>query len=188
MRLLFQTCFWTGVILTVVSFVLGRLFDFLNIDGDLDIPGEVSFMTVSPLKPIVILTFITVFGGVGIMSMEKRDFISSLLIALAAAFILSYVVYRFIVVPLYRAQNTSSVSQSELIGHEASAALEMEGENFGKILYSVNGNIYTGPARSIDGVRIKRGEKVVIERIENNIFWVGSHIERNKRSEECEFF
>jgi len=167
-----------------VSFVLGRLFDFLNIDGDLDIPGEISFMTVSPLKPIVVLTFITVFGGVGIMSMERWDSISSLLIALATAFTLSYVIYRFIVVPLYRAQNTSSVSQKELIGHEASAALDMEGESFGKIIYSLNGNIYTSPARSIDGVKIRRGEKVVIEKIENNIFWVRAHTEKNKRSEE----
>lgn len=187
-RAIFVTSFWTGVIMTVVSFVLGRIFDFLNIDGDIDIQGHMSFMTISPLKPIVILTFITVFGGTGIMSMERWGSIISLFIALAAAFLVSFAVYRFIVVPLYRAQNTSAVSQKELIGHEANAALEMEGESFGKIIYIVNGNTYTSPAKSIDGARINRGERVVIEKIENNVFWVRSQIDKKERSEANEFF
>lgn len=179
-KAIFAISFWTGVIMTVVSFVLGRIFDFFDIDGDIDIQGHMSFMTVSPLKPIVILTFITVFGGAGLMSMERWGSISSLFIALAAAFLVSFAVYRFIVVPLYRAQNTSAISQKELIGREANVALGMEGESFGKIIYIVNGNTYTSPAKSIDGAKISRGEKVVIEKIENNVFWVRSRIDKKE--------
>lgn len=182
MRSLFLTCFWTGVILAIVSFVLGRLFDFIDIDGDLDIQGGTPFMTVSPLKPIIIVTFITVFGGVGVMSMESWSSMISLFIALIAAFFVSYIVYRWIVVPLYRAQNTSTIFQKELVGHEACATLGMVGESFGKITYLINGNTYTSPARSIDGARINTGDKVVIVKIENNIFWVRSHI-KNKEEE-----
>ena len=36
MLMLFQVCFVTGVLYTVISFVLGHLLDFADVDGDFD--------------------------------------------------------------------------------------------------------------------------------------------------------
>lgn len=185
MLLLFQVCFLTGVLYTVISFILGHLLDFagvdghidthvdMHVDGHIDVGGHLSGAGVSPIKPITIAAFVTVFGGTGMILM--RDNYGSLLSAVIAAalgFIVSFILYRFIVVPLYKAQNTSAVSQIELIGGLAHTALTMTGNSFGKINYTVEGNTYSAPAKSIDGVAIAKGAPVVIIDIKKNVFYV----------------
>lgn len=170
---LFRVCFFTGALFTVLSFLLGRLLDFADFDGDLDLDGDMPGLTVSPLKPIVIVSFITVFGGVGLMT-EQAGLSPTLmlLVALGAAVIVAWGIYRFVVVPLYRAQNTSSVSQQELIGRTATISLRIKNDGFGSIAYVVNGNSYNAPAKSVDGTDIERGAEVVIVRLERNVYYV----------------
>ncbi|MDF2519994.1 MAG: hypothetical protein K0R84_622 [Clostridia bacterium] len=189
MLLLFQVCFYTGVFYTVISFILGHLLDFagvdgdvdvdvdvdmdIDIDGDIDVDGDLSGATVSPLKPITIAAFVTVFGGTGMILLKNGySALISLVLSAAIGFMISYLLYRFIVVPLYRAQNTSAVSQAELIGGLAYAALPMKGGSFGKIHYSVGGNTYSAPAKSIDGAEVSKGVPVVIIDIKKNVFYV----------------
>lgn len=186
---LFQVCFYTGVLYTVISFVLGNLLDFAGVDGDVDFDMDVDVdigsgidleggsdiqgATVSPLKPVTIAAFVTVFGGVGMIFIKNGY---SALIALTAAACLgltvSYLLYRLIIVPLTRAQNTSAVPQAELVGSLAYAALSMKDKEFGKIHYSAGGNTYSAPAKSIDGKMIAKGVPVVIIDINKNIFYV----------------
>lgn len=180
---LFQVCFYTGVLYTVISFVMGHLLDFAGVGGDadididadagMDINGHMTEMMVSPLKPVTIAAFITVFGGTGII-LTRNNYSS--LIALSGAAILgltvSYLLFRFIIVPLSRAQNTSAVPQAELVGGLAYATLSMKDKSFGKIRYTVEGNTYSAPARSIDGKAIAAGAPVVIIDIKKNTFYV----------------
>jgi membrane-bound ClpP family serine protease len=80
--------------------------------------------------------------------------------------------YRFIIIPLTRAQNTSAVPQAELMGSLAYATLSMKDKDFGKIHYSVGGNTYSAPAKSVDGKLIAKGVPVVIIEINKNTFYV----------------
>ncbi|EYE87741.1 hypothetical protein Q428_11650 [Fervidicella metallireducens AeB] len=32
----FQTCFWTGTLFAVISFLLGQFFDFIGLDRNVD--------------------------------------------------------------------------------------------------------------------------------------------------------
>ncbi|MFZ5351168.1 MAG: NfeD family protein [Bacillota bacterium] len=199
---LFQVCFFTGLFYTVISFVLGQIFEFagggggetdavidmdLDVDLDMDLDAsadmastvemtagaELPNVTVSPIKPIVIASFITVFGGVGIICIKKGfTMLMAFAAALALAALISYCIFRFIVVPLYRAQNTSTVSRKELKGGLAKVTLTIKGSSYGKILYKVNGNTYTAPARSVDNTDIENGANVVIIDIEKNTFLV----------------
>lgn len=170
---LFQICFYTGILFTVVSFLMGQLFDFLNFDGDLDMDGDIFGIALSPLKPIIIMSFITTLGGVGIISINKGlNPLTSFIIALTIGLMISFTLHRFIVTPLYKVQNTSTVSQDELIGYVAKVRLNIVGNNFGSIAYVVNGNTYSAPAKSIDGIDIYQGEEVKIANIERNIFYV----------------
>jgi hypothetical protein len=183
MLTLFQICFYTGVLYTVISFILGHLLDFAGIGGDVDVDGgsdihgvshgDMSGATVSPLKPVTIAAFITVFGGVGMIFLRNG---SGAVVAVAAAtdlgLTVSYLLYRLIIVPLTRAQNTSAVPQAELVGSLAYASLAMKDKSFGKIHYTVEGNTYSAPAKSIDGKMIATGAPVVIIEIKKNIFYV----------------
>ena len=180
---LFQVCFLTGALYTLISFLLGHLLDFsgghidtdLNIDtgGDVDFHGHMSGASVSPLKPVTIAAFITVFGGVGMILQSKSysiwvSLVAAALLGLAVAFLL----YRFLIVPLSKAQSTSAVSQASLVGSLAHVALSMEAESFGRLKYVVEGNTYSAPCKSIDGKAIAKGVPVVIIDIKKNIFYV----------------
>jgi len=187
MLMLFQVCFVTGVLYTVISFLLGHLLDAAGFDGDLDadveigvdadagidLDGDLAGVSVSPLKPITVAAFVTVFGGTGMILM--RTGFGPLLAAAAAValgFAVSFLLYRFIVVPLYRAQNTSAISQKLLVGSLAHATLTMKEKSFGKIRYTAEGNTYSAPAKSVDGKMIAKGAPVVIIDIKKNIFYV----------------
>lgn len=194
---LFQVCFYTGVLYTVTSFVLGNLLDFAGVGGDVDIDmdfdmdididvgsgidleggnishGDMPGATISPLKPVTIAAFITVFGGAGMIFLKNGY--SAVIAVIAAALLgltVSYLLYRLIIVPLTRAQNTSAVPQAELVGSLAYATLEMKDKEYGKIHYSVGGNTYGAPAKSIDGKIIAKGVPVVIIDINKNTFYV----------------
>lgn len=201
----FQVCFTTGVLFSVLSFIMGRISDFthmgvdtemdvdidtdfntdtnfdagadmsLEVDAepDLSILGEAPELPVSPLKPIVITTFVTVFGGIGmICTINGLSQVTAAVIAFISGAAAAFLLYRFIIVPLYRAQNTSAISQKELRGALAKVTLAIRGSLFGKISYTVGGNTYSAPARSIDGEDIERGIPVVIINIEKNTFYV----------------
>jgi len=190
---LFQVCFYTGVLYTVISFVLGNLLDFAGTAGEVDIDidvgsgidldggsdiqglnhGDMSGAAVSPLKPVTIAAFITVFGGAG-MIFIKNGYSAVIAIVAAAClgFMVSYLLYRLIIVPLSSAQSTSAVPQAELVGSLAYVTLAMKDKDFGKIHYSVGGNTYSAPAKSIDGKIIGKGVPVVIIDINKNTFYV----------------
>lgn len=186
---LFQVCFYTGVLYTVISFLLGHLLDFagagvdVDVDVDVDIgfdadtgidlDGDIPGVAISPLKPVTIAAFITVFGGTG-MILLKNNYRALVALAAAAALGLavSYMLYRLIIVPLSRAQNTSAVSQAALVGGLAYTSLAMKDKEYGKIKYTVEGNTYSAPAISIDGRAIAKGVPVVIIDIKKNTFYV----------------
>jgi len=157
----------------VVSLVMGQLFDFLDFDGDIDLDGDIFGLPVSPLKPIIIMSFITTFGGIGIIALNKGlGSITSLVIALSSGLLVAILLYNFVVVPLYKSQNTSAISKEELIGYNAKTKVSIIGNNFGSITYTINGNTYSAPAKSIDGMDIYVGEEVRIVSIEKNTFYV----------------
>lgn len=173
----FQICFLTGTAYTVISFILGQLFDFVDIDGDIDFDldgdGDFSGITISPLKPIVIVAFTTVLGGIGVILIKVGlTPLLALIIAACSGLFISFLIYRYIVVPLYKAQNTSAASQKELIGHRAKMKLGTKGDSFGRVVYVINGNTYTAPAKSLDGKEIDRDEDVIIIDIQKNVFFV----------------
>lgn len=169
----FQICFLTGTAYTVISFLLGQLFDFVDIDGDVDFDGDAAGVTVSPLKPIIIVAFTTVLGGIGIICMKSGlAAVIALLIAAGSGLFIAYIIYRFVVIPLYKAQNTSAPSQTELVGYKARMKLGTKGDSFGRVSYVINGNTYTAPAKSLDGKEINSNEDVIIVEIHKNVFFV----------------
>ena len=128
---------------------------------------------ISPLKPVIIAAFITVFGGVGIILTHKEfPLYATITIALGLGVIISALLYRFVIVPLNKAQNTSTVTQQSLIGHMGKVTLSMSQEQMGRISYVVNGNIYSAPAKSYQGEQLQIGDQVIITDIHQNIFYV----------------
>ncbi|MDR2899529.1 MAG: hypothetical protein LBU94_04375 [Clostridiales bacterium] len=179
MLLLFKVCFGVGIGYTVLAFLLGEVIhfgDFGGSDGDLDfdldshVPGDAG--SISPLKPACIAAFITVFGGCGILFLPRFGGLLAVMMASLLGAIVAFLIFRFIIVPLNRAQNTSAVEKQSLIGSNAVVTERIPQGHFGKITYFVNGNTYSAPAKSEDGNEIARNSNVEITHIEKNTYFV----------------
>ncbi|NMM63393.1 hypothetical protein HBE96_12025 [Clostridium sp. P21] len=169
--------FWVGVIYTLVTFVIGDLFGAIHFDSHIDIHtdthGGLNGFSLFPLKPITIVSFITVFGGIGILGTRyKLNAILIFAVAFVLGLFVSFLLYRFVLVPLYKAQNTSAVSQDKLIGMKAKVISPIYENSFGTISYTVNGSKYNAPAQHVNKKSIAQGKDVMIYSIKGNVFYV----------------
>lgn len=177
--------FWVGVIYTVVTFLLGGISGLAHIDAHFDTNVDGHFdlhvdghdisptFTVSPLKPITIVSFITVFGGVGVMGTKHglNPFITFFIAVIAGLFV-GFLIYKFLLIPLYKAQNTSAVYQKQVIGVKGRVITPIMKNGFGTISYVVNGSTYNAPAQHVTKEAIPQGAEIVIFKIEENVFYV----------------
>ena len=104
MTAVFQVCFFVGLLLTVLTLILGGVVDFLGIgdmeglDMDFSLDGlGINFSI--PLNPAIYIVLLTVFGGIG-MILETSTGLAGIfiiLIALAAGILVSMLLYRFVI-------------------------------------------------------------------------------------------
>ncbi|WHH60323.1 NfeD family protein [Petroclostridium sp. X23] len=170
----YQILFIIGVSYTLLSSILGSFLDSFDLGGDIDPGVDVPWLNISPLKPIVIMSFITVFGGVGWLGSYRGW--SSYVIFIAAVFsgfIIAFILFRLVLVPLYKIQDNQKIaSHRYLIGTPAKVISPIMEKGFGTISYMFNGNKYTAPCRDIDNRYIGAGKEVIIHKIEKNTFYV----------------
>jgi len=126
------------------------------------------------LNPLVGVSFLTVFGGIGIMGVNffKWNSFVIFFVALASGIIVATILYNFVAKPIYASENSTDVSREELIGMAAEVTTDILASGFGTIKYTVNSIMYTGPARHIDEKAVKHGEKVFICKIQDNTFYI----------------
>lgn len=173
MLIVYQVSFFVGLGLTILGFIFGSLLDIGEIGGiDLDFfDADIYF----PISPNLIFLFLTVFGGTGwILANEFSSIIAviAIPIAISLGIGVSFLMYRFILKPLKKAQNTSAPDEEEVIGTQAKVTETIQEKGFGEIRYVVNGNSYTAPAKHIREEKVPLGEEVVICWIKEHTFYV----------------
>ncbi|MBF0544894.1 MAG: NfeD family protein [Candidatus Riflebacteria bacterium] len=137
----------------------------------------------SPFSPLMIATFLTLFGGLGMVLLGLfgifkfvpvafASSVSAILSAPLAVVMTSY--FSFFLVKLFiNTETTTSISTNKLIGREAEATLDIETDKVGEVQYLMGGSIQTSSARLAEGSpSIKKGDVVEIVAISQNIFWV----------------
>jgi len=163
MNVIFFICLGVGAGFVVISALLGQIGGIMDIDG----------AAVSPFKPILIAFFLTVFGGVGLIFTPIFPLAwMAIAIAAASGLGLSYLIFRFVVIPLNRWQNTSAHERQSIIGVTAKVAETIPQGGYGKITYTYDDKIMSGPAKSEDGNEIARNTVVEIIYIEKNTYHV----------------
>lgn len=184
MLAIYQGFFWFGVLYAVAAFLLGHLGTHGGTEGldggadgalDMDgpFPDNLEALHPSPLKPIVIATFLIVFGGTGMIGeIYGLGYFAALGLAVALGTAVAWIIFRGVVVPLYRLQNTSAATQDQLIGLEALVTTPIYENGFGTISYRYKDNIYNAPAKSLTGRYIPQGQRTAIVRIEGKAFIV----------------
>lgn len=164
METIFTVLLGVGVCYAVIGFIFGEVIGH----GDTDVTS------LSPLKPSVIAAFIIVFGGAGLIFLHVFDgnIITAVPLAGLIATAVAYAFYRFIIVPLSRAQNTTAIEKQALIGRKARVTEKIPQGQYGKITYVVNDSTYTAPAKAVSGEEIARNSPVEIVSIEKNTYYV----------------
>jgi membrane protein implicated in regulation of membrane protease activity len=154
----------------------------IDLPGDVDIPGagvhvggpdipagglDTPDIQVSPLSPITIATFITTFGGIGVLAVQLFgvDPAWSLLWAAIGALFLSGLMYLFYSQVLVRSQASSEVHRDEIIGLQAEVTVPIGETSPGQVTYLTKSGRMSSMARSLDGSAISRGQFVQIVRM-----------------------
>jgi membrane protein implicated in regulation of membrane protease activity len=188
--------FALGVGYALIAVVLGGL-SHIEVPGvDIDIPGidlhpgepdihlELPFshdishdvdhpdVGLSPLSPITIATFITTFGGVGLIINNLPIFsgqpwiVLKLWLGLPIAIVsglglagLMFVLYTRL---FSGVQGTSQVQAGELVGRQAEVTAPIPKGQVGEIVLVARGARVRSPARSADGEAVSRGTIVEI--------------------------
>lgn len=179
--LFYAVCLVGGLLFTVLSAVFGHVFDGdhgggVGTGGHAEagfdhsgIPG------ISFFSPVVLASFITAFGGFGILFNDIRATSSvwisaplSIVCALGVAFgVLS--VFNAI---FHRTQSSSESQVATLVGLPAALTASIPENGVGEIAYVQSSTRYTAPARSEKGVAIAVGHSVRITRIVGTQFFV----------------
>ncbi len=190
--------FVLGVGYAVISALLGGLADFHLPGVDIDIPGvdlhpggpdlhlEVPFthdlqahishseVGLSPLSPITIATFVTSFGGMGLILSNLTKLPPFASATIAAVFGLADAAVMFVVYGRFLSgmQSSSEVRSGEVVGKLAEVVTPIAAEHLGEVSFVARGARVHGPARSEDGQAIARGTRVEIVEEAGNVLVV----------------
>jgi len=143
--------------------------DIPNIDLHVDHP--VSFdhgsVGVSPLSPITIASFVTSFGGLGLIGTQLLflpDTVS-LFFAAVGATIIAGGMFFFYSKVLVAGQGSSEVRLADIGGKTAEVIIPIPEDGLGQVAFVARGARTTWSARSADSKPIARGSVVTIQSV-----------------------
>lgn len=179
--LFYAVCLLAGLLFTIISALAGHVFS--GTDGhDIGTGGEAEagfansgIPGVSFFSPVVLASFITAFGGFGILFSDihatSSVWLSAPLSIVGALFVAFGVLALFNAI-FRRTQSSSESHIATVIGLPASLTTPIPENGVGEIAYVQASTRYTAPARSEKGVAIAAGSTVRITRVVGSQFFV----------------
>lgn len=174
-------CLVVGLVFTLLSALFGHFFGghadhVVGSEGHAEAGADTSDMPgISIFSPTIIASFITAFGGFGIIFTEvpaiSKPVISAPL-SIFAALLVAGAMYKFLSLIFSHTQGSSESHVAALVGADASVITPIPQNGVGEIAYVVRGTRYTAPARVESGAAIASGKSVKIKRIVGTQFYV----------------
>ncbi|HEU5069630.1 MAG TPA: NfeD family protein [Verrucomicrobiae bacterium] len=178
---IYAICLVVGLLFTLVSAIAGHFFGGHD-GGDVGTGGhaEAGFDDsgipgISFFSPLVLASFLTAFGGFGIIFSDIKATQSvwiSAPLSIACAVCFAFAVVWVFNVVFTRAQSSSESRVATLVGQTASVISPIPEQGVGEIAYVQGGTRYTAPARTETGQPITGGRPVKITRIVGTQFYV----------------
>ena len=179
--LIYIFCLVVGLVFTLVSVVAGHFFGGHDAHvggsgGHAEAGADSSDMPgISIFSPTIIASFITAFGGFGIIFSEfepTKKVIVSAPLAIVSALVVAWVLFVFLRAVFSHTQSSSESHVGQLPGTEASVVSPIPANGVGEIAYIVGGTRYSAPARVESGAAIASGKLVKITRVVGTQFYV----------------
>jgi len=157
MEALYLSCLAGGVLFALVSVIFG---DVLSnaLDGILD------FLSVDILKPMVVASAITVFGGAGILITRHSNLsiIPNLLLSILIAIVISLLVYYLYVKPMENSENSTGYSIHDLVGKIGEITIPLPNIGYGEVMVKIGAGNVLHIASSLEQRVMIAGTRVVI--------------------------
>lgn len=155
-----------GLGITVVYVLVGDMLE--GIFGALD----------GIFNPLLIFSSLTIVGGAGVLLSKYTSISEWVVFAIAICIgIIGYIfVYFFLVVPIAKADTSTTYSVRELEGSIAEVITSVPPEGYGEVIVTTISGTVNFSAKSLDGTPIPRGVRVVVVRAEPDHFVV-THFE-----------
>lgn len=177
---LYFFCLLVGLVYAVIATIIGgHHFDFGGHDiavGGHDVGtdysgGEVQF---SPASPVVIATFVTAFGAVGLISIFalKIPALLSILVSVIVALGIAAAVFMVFAKIFSVTQSSSEAIIADLVDTIGEVTTPISATGLGEIAYVQRGSRYSSPAKSVDGNPIDRNTSVKIVKVVGNTVYV----------------
>ncbi len=131
-------------------------------------------LPLSPLSPTVISTFLTGFGGGGMVAHSYLGLPAgkSVAAAILTGILLSGGTYTILLVMFRETQAGAEYSTEDIVGRVVEIITPIPEHGIGEIAFVVKGTRVNGPARSLCGKAISRDTPVVIEKVVGNVYYV----------------
>jgi len=177
----FLSIFAVGFLFTIISFILGELFDgvedvfhgvfdFFHLDSLFDVDVDVDHGGgASVFSPRVISVFVMIFGATGIVAtIQELGMLSSILVSIFVGLIVAAIFYS-IFNWIYRQQSTSVVNNNSLINHVGTVKTEIPAHGVGEVTVDYVGSRMTRSAKSKDGRKIAINANVIVREIRGHM-------------------
>lgn len=190
---IYLICFGVGLLFTLVSAVLGHAFGGHgdvghdagghgghggHAQGHAEGGGGASDMPgFAPLSPTTIASFVTAFGGFGMIFSQfeaTRAWWISGPLALASGLGIAAGVFWLFSLIFRKTQASSEGRVEELAGLDATVITPIAANGVGEIAYVQLGSRYSAPARSEGGATFASGATVKITRVVGTQFYVAA--------------
>jgi len=179
--MIYAFCLVVGLVFTLVSVVAGHFFGghdahVAGSGGHAEAGADSSDMPgISIFSPTVMASFVTAFGGFGLIFLEfpatSRTVVSAPL-SIFCALLVAGVLYKFLSLVFGHTQSSSESHVARLVGTEANVITPIAENGVGEIAYVVGGSRYTAAARAEKGTAVASGQTVKITRVVGTQFYV----------------
>jgi len=155
-----------GFFYAVISLFAGWISD-LGGDVHVDAGGHLDAGHISPISGTTIATFITGFGGGGVVAHYWLEWplLGSLAVAIGSGVVVAAAAFAILDLLFKETQAGSEFAVAETVGREAEVIIAIPAGGVGEVAYIMRGQREQSSARAVDGEAIARGSAVVIERV-----------------------
>jgi membrane protein implicated in regulation of membrane protease activity len=181
--MIYAICLVVGLTFTIISVLAGHFFGghdahVAGSGGHAEAGADTSDMPgISIFSPTVMASFVTAFGGFGLIFTQFPKTSSAIIsapLSLVGGLVVAGVLLVFLRAVFSHTQSSSESKVAALIGSEANVITPIPENGVGEIAYVVGGTRYSAPARAENNVAVANGKTVKITRIVGTQFYVTS--------------